>query len=109
LGAHIVKVKLPTAHLEQEAARKVYEKENVAIGTLPERVRHVVQSTFDGRRILIFSGGPTDETSNFLAEVRAIHQGGGFGSIVGRNSFQRKRPEAVKFLHDIMDIYSSPV
>src|SRR5271156_3326201 len=62
LGAHIVKVKLPTAHLEQDAARKVYEKENVPIATLPERVRHVVQSTFDGRRILIFSGGPTDET-----------------------------------------------
>jgi class I fructose-bisphosphate aldolase len=109
LGAHIVKVKLPGAHLEQEAARKVYEKENVPIGTLPERVRHVVQSTFDGRRIVIFSGGPADETSNFLAEVKAIHQGGGFGSIVGRNSFQRKKPEALKFLRDIMDIYSSPI
>jgi class I fructose-bisphosphate aldolase len=107
LGAHIVKVKLPTAHLEQDAARQVYEKENIPIATLPERVRHVVQSTFDGRRILIFSGGPADETSRFLEEVKAIHQGGGFGSIVGRNSFQRKKPEALQFLHDIMDIYSS--
>src|SRR5271156_4195447 len=107
LGAHIVKVKLPSAHLEQEPARKVYEKEKIAIATLPERVRHVVQSTFDGRRILIFSGGPTDETSNFLEEVRAIHKGGGFGSIVGRNSFQRKKPEAIKFLQDIMNIYAS--
>jgi class I fructose-bisphosphate aldolase len=107
LGAHIVKVKLPTAHIEQEAARKVYEKEAIAIGTLPDRVRHIVQSTFAGRRILIFSGGPTDETSNFLEEVRAIHAGGGFGSIVGRNSFQRKKPEALQFLHDIIDIYSS--
>jgi class I fructose-bisphosphate aldolase len=107
LGAHIVKVKLPSAHLEQEAARKVYEKEKIAIGTLPERVRHVVQSTFDGRRILIFSGGPTDETANFLAEVKAIHEGGGFGSIVGRNSFQRKKPEALKFLSDIMGIYGA--
>src|SRR5262245_19838114 len=51
LGAHIIKVKLPTAHLEQSAAKKVYEKENVVIGSLPERVRHVVQSAFDGRRI----------------------------------------------------------
>lgn len=107
LGAHIVKVKLPSDHLEQDAARKVYEKENIPIGTLPERVRHVVQSTFDGRRILIFSGGPTDETERFLEEVRAIHAGGGFGSIVGRNSFQRKKPEALKFLRDIMDIYAS--
>ena len=107
LGAHIVKVKLPSAHLEQEAARKVYEKEKIAIGTLVDRVRHVVQSNFDGRRILIFSGGPTDETSNFLKEVEAIHMGGGFGSIVGRNSFQRKKPEAIKFLQDIMNIYAS--
>jgi len=109
LGAHIVKVKLPSDHLEQEAARKVYEKEKVAIGTLAERVRHVVQSTFDGRRILIFSGGPADETSKFLEEVRAIHQGGGFGSIVGRNSFQRRKPEALKFLSDVIDIYGSAV
>jgi class I fructose-bisphosphate aldolase len=107
LGAHIVKVKLPSAHLEQEAARKVYEKEKIAIGTLVDRVRHVVQSNFDGRRILIFSGGPTDETSNFLKEVKAIHRGGGFGSIVGRNSFQRKKPEAIKFLQDIINIYAS--
>jgi class I fructose-bisphosphate aldolase len=109
LGAHIVKVKLPTAHLEQEAARKVYEKENIPIDTAAERVRHVVQSTFDGRRILIFSGGAAAETSTFLEEVKAIHQGGGFGSIVGRNSFQRKKPEALKFLHDIMNIYGSPI
>jgi len=109
LGAHIVKVKLPSAHLEQAAARKVYEQENIPIGTQAERVRHVVQSTFDGRRILIFSGGPTDATATFLEEVKAIHQGGGFGSIVGRNSFQRKKPEALQFLHDIMEIYGSAV
>jgi class I fructose-bisphosphate aldolase len=109
LGAHIVKVKLPSAHLEQEAARKIYEQVKIPIATLTDRVRHVVQSTFDGRRILIFSGGPTDETSNFLEEVRAINQGGGFGSIVGRNSFQRKKPEAIEFLHDIMEIYSTAV
>jgi class I fructose-bisphosphate aldolase len=106
LGAHIIKVKLPTAHIEQDAARKVYEKEQIPIGTMAERVRHVVQSTFDGRRVLIFSGGPADETATFLEEVQAIHDGGGFGSIVGRNSFQRKKPEALKFLSDIIGIYA---
>jgi len=107
LGAHIVKVKLPTAHIEQDAARKVYVDEKVPIDTLPDRVRHVVQSTFNGRRIVIFSGGPADSTANFLAEVKAIHEGGGFGSIVGRNSFQRKKPEALQFLSDIIAIYNS--
>lgn len=106
LGAHIIKVKLPSAHIEQEAAKKVYEKEKIPIGTLKDRVKHVVQCCFNGRRILIFSGGPADKTETFLEEVRAIHAGGGFGSIVGRNSFQRKKPASLKFLGDIIKIYS---
>ena len=107
LGAHIVKVKLPTEHIEQPEAQKVYEKEHVAIGDYEERVRHVVQCCFAGRRILIFSGGPAGAASTFLEGVRAIHAGGGFGSIVGRNSFQRPREESLKFLSDVIDIYAS--
>lgn len=106
LGAHIVKVKLPTAHIEQEEARKVYEQAKIPISTLPERVRHVVQCAFDGRRILIFSGGPQDTDEAVLNEVRAIREGGGFGSIIGRNSFQRPKPDALRLLSAIMDIYA---
>jgi class I fructose-bisphosphate aldolase len=106
LGAHIVKVKPPTAHLEQDAAKKVYEKQKVPIGTLAERVRHVVQSAFNGRRIVIFSGGPAKEDDeSVLEEVRAIHQGGGFGSIIGRNSFQRPKKKALDLLARVMNIY----
>ncbi|HYV32031.1 MAG TPA: class I fructose-bisphosphate aldolase, partial [Candidatus Binatia bacterium] len=104
LGAHIVKVKLPTDHLEQEAARKVYQKENIPIGTLAERVRHVVQCAFNGRRIVIFSGGPAESDESVFQEVTAIRQGGGFGSIIGRNSFQRKREQALQLLDKIMTI-----
>jgi class I fructose-bisphosphate aldolase len=107
LGAHIIKVKLPTAHIEQDAARKVYEEQKIPIETLPERVRHVVQCAFNGRRILIFSGGPQEAEANILNEVRAIHEGGGFGSIIGRNSFQRPRAEALRLLRAIMDIYAN--
>ena len=106
LGAHIVKVKLPAAHLEQAPAKKVYEKEGVPVGTLAERVRHVVQSTFNGRRVVIFSGGPTTSDEQVFDEVRAIRDGGGFGSIIGRNSFQRKQPDALKFLGTVMGIYA---
>jgi len=106
LGAHIVKVKLPAAHLEQSAAKKVYETEKVPVGTLAERVRHVVQSTFAGRRVVIFSGGPAVGDDQVFDEVRAIRDGGGFGSIIGRNSFQRKNPEALKFLATVMAIYN---
>src|SRR5271155_449391 len=97
LGAHIIKVKLPSAHLEQPEAKKVYEDNKVPIATQAERVAHVVQSCFDGRRIVIFSGGETkpDEEA-ILNEIRAIRDGGGFGSIIGRNSFQRKKADAIK-------------
>jgi len=107
LGAHILKVKLPTDHIEQEEARRAYEKNAIPIATLADRVRHVVQSSFDGRRIVIFSGGAKkDNDEEILNEARAIRDGGGFGSIIGRNSFQRKRPEALKLLRSIIAIYS---
>jgi fructose-bisphosphate aldolase, class I len=108
LGAHIIKVKLPTAHIEQDAARAVFEERHIPIETQAQRVRHIVECAFAGRRIVIFSGGATiadDET--FLAEIRAIHDGGGFGSIIGRNSFQRPRAAALKMLGAVMDIYES--
>lgn len=106
LGAHIVKVKLPTAHLEQEAARKVYEGQQIPRETLTERVRHVVQSTFNGRRVVIFSGGATKEDdSAVLDEARAIRDGGGFGSIIGRNIFQRPKEDALRLLDGMMKIY----
>ncbi len=106
LGAHIIKVKLPTAYIEQPEARKVYEAEKIPLEPLSARVRHVVQSAFDGRRIVIFSGGPKHDDASLLEEVRAIAEGGGFGSIIGRNSFQRPRGKALELLAKIADIYA---
>lgn len=109
LGAHIIKVKLPTEHLEQPAAKKVYESQNLPIKTLADRVRHVVQSAFNGRRIVIFSGGAKEDDERVFAEVRAIRDGGGFGSIIGRNSFQRAKTDAITFLDTIMKIYAGKI
>jgi class I fructose-bisphosphate aldolase len=107
LGAHIIKVKLPSEHIEQAEAQKAYNKAAIPISSLPDRVRHVVQSTFDGRRIVIFSGGAKkDDDEAIYEEARAIRDGGGFGSIIGRNSFQRPREHAVRFLQKIMEIYA---
>jgi len=107
LGAHIIKVKPPTQHIEQAEAKKAYEKAAVPISTLADRVRHVVQSAFSGRRIVIFSGGATNENDEALFdEYRAIRDGGGYGSIIGRNSFQRAKPRALEFLSTVMKIYS---
>ncbi len=109
LGAHIIKVKLPSAKVELAEAQKVYQKYEIPISTLAERVQHVVQSSFAGRRIVIFSGGATASDEQVFNEARAIRAGGGFGSIIGRNSFQRKEPDAVQFLNTIMGIYEGSI
>ena len=109
LGADIIKVKLPSAKVEQAEAQKVYQKYEIAISTPAERVRHVVQSAFDGRRIVIFSGGATAADEQFFGEARAIRDGGGFGSIIGRNSFQRKKEDALKFLGTVIGIYEGSI
>jgi class I fructose-bisphosphate aldolase len=105
LGAHIIKVKMPTAHLELPDARKVYEDQKIPRDTAADRVRHVVQSAFNGRRIVLFSGGPKESDEALFAEARAIRDGGGFGSIIGRNSFQRDKAAALRLLDEMVRIY----
>ena len=107
LGAHIIKVKLPKEFIEQPEAKKVFEKYNIAYKTLTERVKHVVKSAFDGKRIVIFSGGEAKDTPALMEDVKAIQAGGGFGSIMGRNAFQRPREESLKLLKDVMNVFKS--
>ncbi len=106
LGAHIIKVKPPTEHLEQEAAAKVYKEQGIKISTLADRTRHVVQSCFAGKRIVIFSGGEAKGTEELLKEVGQLAQGGAFGSIMGRNAFQRPKKEAIQLLKDVMEAFA---
>jgi fructose-bisphosphate aldolase, class I len=103
LGAHIVKVKPPTAKVEQSEAKKYYEK--LPLATLSDRIKHVVQACFNGKRIVIFSGGAAKGTEEVLAELREIKKGGGFGSIIGRNSFQRSRADGSALLKSAIEIF----
>ena len=105
LGAHVVKVKPPSSHIERDDNKKPYEK--IAKETMEDRIRHVVRACFEGRRIVIFSGGEAKASADVLAEIKGIHAGGGFGSIMGRNAFQRPKAESVKLLSDVMAIYKS--
>ena len=105
LGAHIIKVKPPTSHLEQDAAKAVYEKTGVPRDELADRVRHIMQSAFAGRRIVIFSGGAAQDRQGLLEEIRGLRDGGANGSIIGRNTFQRPREEALALLSEIIGIY----
>lgn len=105
LGAHIVKVKPPTAHIEQSAAAKVYQQQGIKVDKMSDRIRHVVESCFAGRRIVIFSGGETKTTEDLLKEIKEMSLGGAFGSIMGRNAFQRQKKESLQLLKDVMDIF----
>jgi len=105
LGAHIIKIKPPKDFIEQAEAKKVFEKYNIPTKTLADRVKHCVQSAFNGKRIVIFSGGEAKGTDELLAEVKGLADGGAFGSIMGRNAFQRPRAEAIKLLKDVQNIF----
>jgi class I fructose-bisphosphate aldolase len=105
MGAHIIKVKPPTASLELDAAKKVYEKQKIDGGTLAARVKHVVQACFNGKRLVVFSGGEAKDLDGLYNEIRSIRDGGGTGSIIGRNTFQRPRKDALAMLDTIIKIY----
>ncbi len=107
LGAHVIKVKPPKDFIEQAEAKKVFEKYSIPTKTMADRVKHVVQSAFNGKRIVIFSGGEAKETSALMEDIKGIRDGGGFGSIMGRNAFQRPRAESITLLKDVMAVFKS--
>jgi len=111
LGAHIVKVKFPAAHISDldKETLKIYEEiinQQNKFADPIDCIKHVITAAFNGRRIVIFSGGPAKGDDKVFEEIKAIREGGGFGSIIGRNSFQRPWDKALKFLGTVMDIYS---
>jgi len=108
LGATIIKVKPPTEDIEQAAAKKAIEGAGIPIGTLQERIKHVTDCCFGGRRVVIFSGGAKkDSDADVIDEITAIRDGGGFGSIIGRNCFQRSKKDALELLDKIVKVYGA--
>lgn len=107
LGAHIIKVKLPTAHIANEINRKALGKEIESLNDLSARVKLVMKCCFDSRRMVLFSGGESKTAEDIYNDARAIHAGGATGSIIGRNTFQRPRNEALEMLQKMISIYRS--
>ena len=105
IGAHIIKVKPPTSHIELSEAKKVYSSEKIPIDTLTSRIEHIVQSCFQGKRLVVFSGGASKNKQGLLNEIKDLYKGGASGSIIGRNSFQRPHKEALDLLNEVTDIY----
>ncbi len=104
MGANIIKVKPPTSFIEQSEAQKVYESAKIDVSSLEARVKHITNACFAGKRLVLFSGGVTKSDEELLSEVSAIRKGSGSGCIIGRNSFQRPRLEALSLIAKIIDI-----
>ncbi|MFP4126689.1 MAG: class I fructose-bisphosphate aldolase [Alphaproteobacteria bacterium] len=105
MGANIIKVKPPKDDLDLADAKKVYEEQGVDGSTLTKRIEHIMQCAFNGRRLVVFSGGDSTSTASFLDTVREIRDGGGSGSIVGRNAFRRPKAQALELLDEVCKIY----
>ncbi len=103
LGATIIKVKPPSAHIGLEAARKSYE--NVDLSSMAKRVQHVMQAAFNGKRVVVFSGGEAKGLDALYEEIRGLRDGGANGAIIGRNTFQRPKEQAIAMLGKIINIY----
>jgi len=104
LGAHIIKVKLPTAHLEQAAAAEEYVQNQVDISTLQARVRHVVEACFQGRRLVVFFWRGGENSRCTLQSSHGCPSGGGNGllDVIGRNAFRRPLPQSLNLLHNLI-------
>jgi fructose-bisphosphate aldolase, class I len=109
IGAHIIKIKPPTEHIEQAEAKKVYDEVRIPISSLVERVAHIKDACFAGKRIIVFSGGTSKSAESIYEEAMAIRDGGGHGSIIGRNTFQRPREEALQMLNKLIEIYQDKI
>ncbi len=105
MGAHVIKVKLPSDFMDQDESAKAIKDNKVVIKTQADRVRHIVQSCFNGRRMVVFSGGSKKGANSVLEDAIAIRDGGGNGSIIGRNCFQRPRKESLELLNNIAKVY----
>ncbi|CAI3930781.1 DhnA family (FbaB) (PDB:1OJX) [Commensalibacter communis] len=105
MGAHIIKVKPPSDHLCLPAAKKVYEDQKIDISTLAKRAEHIMQSSFAGRRLVLFSGGEQTSETSLFETFQGLKDGGASGGIIGRNTFQRKREDALAMLDKIINIF----
>ncbi|MEN8237102.1 MAG: class I fructose-bisphosphate aldolase [Pseudomonadota bacterium] len=105
LGAHIIKVKFPTSYVEDNETAPFYR--DIPAEQPQDRIKHIVQSCFAGRRLVVFSGGTKKDNASVLSDAQAIQKGGGSGSIIGRNMFQRPREESLELFEQIVDVYTN--
>ena len=105
IGANIIKVKPPSEAIETESVAEIYSKNASNYKNLSNRIKHIMQAAFSSKRLVIFSGGTAKTEDEIYKEIHAINDGGGNGSIIGRNTFQRPYDKAIKLLSNIIKIY----
>ena len=107
LGAHIIKVKPPSTFIENKDLNNMFDNRKSNLNLLSDRISHIKKCAFNFKRIVVFSGGNSKNSSDLLEEIKQINLGGGNGSIIGRNTFQRPKEEAINLLKEIIEIYKN--
>ncbi len=102
IGAHIIKTKIPSNKVADDS-----NDINCDINSTSSRIEYIMKCAFDKKRIVLFSGGASKDISLLKEEIIAIKAGGGNGSIIGRNTFQRPEEESIAMLEEIISIYGS--
>lgn len=104
LGAQIIKVKLPIDGYGIASNKEMGIYDKVPTETLTDRIKLVMKAAYNGHRIVIHSGGDFANAATLADEMRAIRDGGAFGSIMGRNAFQRPREQALDLITNLQDV-----
>lgn len=104
LGAQIIKVKLPLDGYGIASNQEMGIYDQVPTQTLTDRIKLVMKAAYNGHRIVIHSGGDFANAETLENEMRSIREGGAFGSIMGRNAFQRPKVQALDLISDLQDI-----
>ena len=100
MGANIIKVKVPEGIIDSQ--HEVYQ--NIPYASKKERIQHIMQTAFHHKRLVLFSGEALKDEDDFIDDIHAVKEGGGTGSIIGRNLFQRPYQKALALAKDITDI-----
>jgi len=108
IGGNIIKVKLPSNIFKTESMSQMLSNNSKSYKFLGNRIKHVMHSAFARKRLVLFSGGHTKNEELIYKEIMAIKIGGGNGSIIGRNAFQRPYQKALNLFSNVTNIYLDP-
>ena len=102
MGAHIVSLTTPADEFTSKEKSKVYQQGSVRKAKLYDRVKHILDCSLGGKRLVVFTGAEPISVEGQSIEAKEIARGGGFGSMVGLVALQQSKEASVQMFKQIM-------